>query len=115
MPKTITIGGEVLTAPEGVECNDRNCPYHGEIRVRGQILVGKVISDRMDRTVTVLREGVIYVPKYERYKRVSYKIHAHNPPCINAKAGDIVLIGETRKIAKTVSFVVLKVLKRGEQ
>ncbi len=112
MPKTIVIGGEVLTAPEGVECNDKKCPYHGDVRVRGQVFVGKVISDRMQRTVTILREGVIYVPKYERYMRVSYKLHAHNPPCINAKTGDIVLVGETRKLAKTVSFVVLKVIKR---
>ncbi|NPA86834.1 MAG: 30S ribosomal protein S17 [Candidatus Diapherotrites archaeon] len=112
MAKTLVIGGEVLKPPEGVECNDKKCPYHGDVRVRGQVLVGKVISDRMDRTVTILREGVVYVPKYERYMRVSYKLHAHNPPCINAKAGDIVLVGETRKLAKTVSFVVLKVIKR---
>ncbi|HIQ03184.1 MAG TPA: 30S ribosomal protein S17, partial [Desulfurococcales archaeon] len=42
------------------------------------------------------------------------KIHAHNPPCINAKVGDEVIIGETRPIAKTVSFVVLQVIRRGK-
>ncbi len=113
MARTIVIGGEVLEAPS-VQCDDKKCPYHGNVTVRGQIFVGKVISDRMQRTVTILREGVRYVPKYERYMRVSYKLHAHNPPCINAKVGDIVLVGETRKLAKTVSFVVLKILKRGE-
>jgi len=112
MPTTIVIGGEVLKPPEGVECNDKKCPYHGQVRVRGQVFVGRVVSDRMNRTVTIVREGVVYVPKYERYRRVSYKMHAHNPPCINARTGDVVLVGETRKLAKTVSFVVLKVIKR---
>ncbi len=112
MVKSIVVSGEELKAPE-VECNDKKCPYHGNVTVRGQVFVGKVISYRMQRTGTVLREGVRYIPKYERYLRVSYKIKAHNPPCINAKEGDVVLIGETRKLAKTVSFVVLKIIKRG--
>ncbi len=95
-----------------MECNDPNCPYHGNIKVRGITLVGRVVSDKMDKTVTVEREEIKKVPKYERFMRKRYRIHAHNPPCINAKEGDVVLIGETRKIAKTVSFVVLKVIKR---
>ncbi len=111
MVKSIVISGEVLEAPE-VECNDKKCPYHGDVVVRGQVLKGVVVSDRMQRTVTVEREEAVYVPKYERYMRKRYRLHAHNPPCINAKEGDVVLVGETRKLAKTVSFVVLKVIKR---
>ncbi|MBN1455027.1 MAG: 30S ribosomal protein S17, partial [Methanomicrobia archaeon] len=36
------------------------------------------------------------------------KIHAHNPPCINAKVGDIVKIAECRPLSKTKSFVVVE-------
>ncbi len=108
-----TIAGRAFEPPS-TDCNDKKCPYHGSVRVRGQVLKGRVVSDRMQRTVTVMIEGVVYVPKYERYKRVRYKIHAHNPPCINAKEGDEVIIGETRKLAKTVAFVVLQVTKRGD-
>jgi len=78
-------------------------------------MVGRVVSDRMQRTVVVAREAARYVPKYKRYMRVTYKIHAHNPPCVNAHAGDVVLLGETRKLAKTVNFVVLKVIKKAKE
>ncbi|NPA97338.1 MAG: 30S ribosomal protein S17 [Crenarchaeota archaeon] len=101
--------------PPETTCNDRKCPWHGSVRVRGLLLVGKVVKAKMQRTVVVEREYLVWIPKYMRYERRRSKIHAHNPPCINAKEGDIVLIGETRPLAKSVSFVVLGVLKRAEE
>jgi small subunit ribosomal protein S17 len=95
-------------------CNDVHCPYHGHIKVRGKLFVGKVISIKRHKTVTVLVEHIKKIPKYERYARYTSKIHAHLPPCIKVEEGDIVEIGETRKISKTKSFVVLRVLKRGD-
>ncbi len=100
-----------LKPPERT-CNDKKCPWHGEVRVRGQLFVGRVVKARMQRTVVVEREYLVWVPKYMRYERRRSKIHAHNPPCIDAKEGDIVLIGETRPLAKSVAFVVIGVLKR---
>ncbi|MBC7109755.1 MAG: 30S ribosomal protein S17, partial [Archaeoglobi archaeon] len=41
--------------PEG-ECEDENCPFHGRLFVRGQIFVGKVVSDKAQKTVVVERE-----------------------------------------------------------
>ena len=105
MIKTKDIGLNI-TPPEKT-CNDKYCAWHGEIRVRGKIFKGVVVSDKMDKTVTVVIPLLVEVPKYERYIRKRIKIKAHNPPCINAKIGDIVLIGETRKISKTKSFVVI--------
>ncbi|HDD25672.1 MAG TPA: 30S ribosomal protein S17 [Acidilobales archaeon] len=110
--KDIGIKWEGLTPPQ-TTCNDKKCPWHGNVRVRGILLVGKVVKDRARRTVIVEREYIVYNRKYMRYERRRSRIPAHNPPCINAKAGDIVLIGETRPLAKTVAFVVLSVLKRG--
>ncbi|MCD6114219.1 MAG: 30S ribosomal protein S17 [Thermoprotei archaeon] len=98
--------------PPEKECDDPNCPFHGTLSVRGIVLEGVVVSDKMDKTVVVEREYLHYVRKFRRYERRRSKIHAHNPPCINAKKGDRVLIAETRPISKTVSFVVVKVLKR---
>lgn len=112
--KNIGINYPGLKPPETV-CNDKKCPWHGEVRVRGMLLVGKVVKAKMQRTVVVQRDYLVYIPKYMRYERRRSKIHAHNPPCINAKEGDIVLIGETRPLAKSVSFVVLGVLKRAEE
>ncbi|MBC7114762.1 MAG: small subunit ribosomal protein [Archaeoglobi archaeon] len=99
--------------PEG-ECDDENCPFHGKLSVRGQIFVGKVVSDRAQKTVVVERELLRKVPKYERYLKKRSKLHAHNPPCINARVGDVVKIAECRPLSKTKHFVVVEILERGE-
>ncbi|MEK6970071.1 MAG: 30S ribosomal protein S17 [archaeon] len=78
--------------------------------VRGNELVGKVVSAKTPKMVTVEREMVVYLSKYERYKKVKSTVHAHNPESINAKEGDIVTIGETRKISKTKNFIVTQIV-----
>ena len=83
--------------------------------VRGNIFEGKVISAKANKTVTVERALTQYVQKYERYKKIKSKIKAHNPESINAKEGDIVQIGETRKISKTKNFVVMKIINEAKQ
>ena len=96
-------------------CNDKKCPYHGNVKVRGATFIGKVISAKPTRTVTVERTLIEYVPKFERYKKKRSRIHAHNPDFVNAKDCYTVLIGETRKLSKTKSFVVLKVLGEADE
>ncbi len=101
-----------LRPPES-SCDDPLCPWHGHLKVRGGLLVGKVVKARARRTVVVEREYLVYIRKYMRYERRRSRIHAHLPPCIDARLGDTVLIGETRPLAKSVAWVVLGVLKRG--
>jgi len=93
-----------------MECKDKNCPVHGNLKTRGRIFEGVVISDKMRNSVVIKRELLEYIPKYERYAKKSSKITAHNSPCINAKVGDTVKIAECRPISKTKSFVVLEVI-----
>jgi small subunit ribosomal protein S17 len=88
-------------------CNDANCPYHGYLKVRGIILESKVYQMRSKNMVVVEREYTFYNKKYQRYERRRSRIHAHLPPCVDVNIGDVVLIGESRPIAKSVSFVVL--------
>jgi len=99
-----------VKAPEQ-ECDDPCCPFHGKLAVRGQVFRGTVVSDRNEKTVVVQREYQKYIPKYERYEKRRSSIHAHNPPCINARRDDVVQIAECRPISKTKSFVVVEVLK----
>ena len=66
----------------------------------------------MQKTAVVVRDYLHYVPKYKRYERRRSKIHAHLPPCIDVKPGDVVIMGETRPIAKSVAFVILA--KKGD-
>jgi len=89
-------------------CNDRCCPFHGTLPVRGRILEGIVVGDKMKGTVIVRRDFLQYVSKYLRYERRHGHISAHNPPCIEAKIGDNVKLMECRPISKAVSFVVIE-------
>jgi small subunit ribosomal protein S17 len=91
-------------------CDDPKCPFHGKLPVRGQVFDGVVVSDKMANTVVVMREFEKKNTKYERYEKRRSKVHAHNPPCLNAKTGDIVKIAECRPLSKTKSFVVVEVL-----
>jgi len=89
-------------------CNDRNCPFHGTLSIRGHMLEGTVISDKMEKTVVVRRDYLKYVPKFKRYERRHSHISAHNPPCVNAKEGDRVKVADCRPLSKTVSSVVVE-------
>lgn len=102
--------GISVQAPQR-DCADLKCPFHGELRVRGQILQGRVVSARMQNTVVVQREFLRYLPKYERYEKRRSKYSAHNPPCVGAQAGDDVTIMECRPLSKTKHFVVIEARK----
>jgi len=97
--------------PPTKECTDPNCPFHGTLSVRGQVLSGVVVSDKMDKTVVVQRRYVKKNVKYERYEKRKSKVHAHNPPCMNATEGAIVTIAECRPLSKTKSYVIVEVSK----
>jgi len=106
MKKTKNIGIEVKQ-PIKV-CVDKNCPFHGKIKVRGRIFTGIVKSSKANKTVKIQFERLYPLTKYERFEKRSTKIQAHNPDCINAKEGDQVKIMETRPISKTKNFVVIE-------
>ena len=70
-------------------------------------LVGTVVSDKMDKTVTVLVERKVKHPLLGKIIRVSKKYHAHdeNNEC---HTGDVVTIEECRPLAKTKAWRVAK-------
>lgn len=103
-----------LADPPKRTCSDSHCPFHGTLSVRGRVVRGIVISDKPMRTVILELETLALHKKYKRYYRKKLRIAAHNPPCIDAHEGDIVRIGECRKIAKTVSFVVIEKVESEE-
>lgn len=93
--------------PPDRECQDPNCPFHGNLPVRGQIIEGVVVSTKMQKTVVVQRERLRYIPKYERYEKRTSRYFAHHPPCIDLEVGDLVKIMECRPLSKHKSFVVI--------
>ncbi|MFO1316621.1 MAG: 30S ribosomal protein S17 [Burkholderiales bacterium] len=76
-----------------------------------QTFVGRVVSDKMNKTVTVLVERRVKHPLYGKIVMQSRKFHAHdeNNEC---KTGDLVEISATRKLSKTKAWRVSSVLER---
>ncbi len=102
--------------PPKAACDDPECPWHGHLKVRGTILEGIVVKKKMNKAVVVRHEYLYYNKKYQRYERRKKNIHARLPPCLakEIKEGDMVVIGETRPLAKSISFVVLGKKKVGQ-
>ena len=81
------------------------------IRGRRKELVGVIASDKMDKTVTVLVEGLRKHPTYGKYvvRSKKYKAHDEENSC---REGDKVLIEETRPLSRDKCWKVKKILER---
>ncbi len=100
----------------GAVCNDRKCPFHGKVKVRGRIFEGRVTRKLPTRLVIEL-ERMIYSRKYERYYKSRTKIHAHLSKCMENEinVGDLIRIQECRPLSKIIHFVVIKKIKGREE
>ena len=76
-------------------------------------LTGTVVSDKMDKTVTVLVERKIKHPLLGKVLRVSKKYHAHDENN-EFHQGDVVAIEECRPLAKTKSWRVTKLVEKAQ-
>lgn len=74
-------------------------------------LVGRVVSDKMDKTITVLVETQRKHPLYGKMVKYSKKYHAHDEKN-EAKVGDTVKIVQTRPLSKTVNYELVQVLEK---
>lgn len=74
-------------------------------------LIGRVVSDKMEKTVTVLVERKVKHPMYGKVMVRSKKYHAHNEGN-TARAGDLVEIVETRPVSRTKTWAVTSVLEK---
>jgi small subunit ribosomal protein S17 len=73
-------------------------------------IVGRVVSNKMNKTITVLVERSEKHPIYGKILRRSTKLHAHDEKG-QCKEGDLVAIVETRPISKTKHFKLVEVLE----
>jgi len=76
-------------------------------------LSGRVVSDKMDKTVTVLVEHKVKHPLIGKVVAKSKKFHAHDEKN-ECKEGDLVTITESRPLSKTKSWVVSKVMNKAQ-
>ena len=73
-------------------------------------LTGRVVSDKMDKSIVVLIERRVQHPLYGKLIRRSTKLHAHDENNV-AKLGDLVTIKESRPISKTKSWTLVEVVE----
>jgi small subunit ribosomal protein S17 len=74
-------------------------------------LTGRVVSDKMHKTMTVLIERKVKHPKYGKYIRRSTKLHVHDEDNL-CRIGDIVEISQCRPLSKTKSWRLQSVVTR---
>ncbi|MCK5299879.1 MAG: 30S ribosomal protein S17 [Candidatus Aenigmarchaeota archaeon] len=103
------IGIEIKTYPKE-DCSDKNCPFHGSLKIRGKIFQGTVKSTKVQNAAIIEWDYTRYNKKYERYKRLKTRVTAHKPACLNIHENDIVRIGECKPISKTKKFVIFEKL-----
>ncbi len=77
-------------------------------------LSGRVISNKMDKTVTVLLERKVKHPIYGKYVKRSTKLHAHDERN-ECQIGDWVTIKETRPLSKSKTFELVSIDERATQ
>ena len=76
-------------------------------------VTGKVVSNKMDKTITVLVERKVKHPLYGKYINKSNKFHAHDEKN-EINEGDVVQITEHKPISKSKSWVVTKVVSKAQ-
>ena len=77
-------------------------------------LSGKVVSDKMDKTITVLVERKVRHPLYGKIMVRSKKYHVHDETN-EFHTGDMVVIEECRPLSKTKAWRVVKLMQKAEQ
>ncbi|MGI0071000.1 MAG: 30S ribosomal protein S17 [Thermoplasmata archaeon] len=96
-----------VRAPKA-RCDDRHCPFHGRLSLRGQVIEGTVVSTAMQHTAVVERTLLHFVPKFERYEKRRRRYLVHAPPCLPVPVGHRVRIAETRPLSKLVAFCIVE-------
>ena len=105
---SIDIGIDVTPPKRAPAPGDQKNPFNGTLRVRGSVIVGTVVSAKMQHTAVVEKQHDRLVEKYERIEKRTRRYSAHVPSNIDVHAGDEVVIAECRPLSKTVAFVVVE-------
>jgi len=77
-------------------------------------VTGRVVSDKMDKTITVLVERRVPHPLYKKYIRRSSKLHAHDEKN-ECHEGDTVTIAQCRPLSKSKTWTLVEVISQANQ
>ena len=85
-----------------------------ENEVKLRTITGKVVSNKMDKTITVLVERVVKHPVYGKYIKRSSKLMAHDEQNV-CQEGDLVSITSCRPLSKHKTFKLVEVLEHANR
>ncbi len=74
-----------------------------------RVMVGKIVSDKMQKTIVVMIERTIKHPKYDKFLKRRTKVHVHDENQLG-KIGNTVKIRESRPLSKTKTWVLVEVI-----
>jgi small subunit ribosomal protein S17 len=80
-------------------------------RGKRKTVIGTVLSDKMDKTITVVVERRVKHPLYEKFVRRRSRLHAHDE-ANEARTGDRVEVAETRRLSKLKRWRLVRILSR---
>ena len=86
----------------------------GSAEKRTRVLQGRVVSDKMDKTITVLVERRVKHPVVGKCITRSSKVHAHDENN-TAGMGDLVSVAESRPLSKTKTWTLVEVVEAATQ
>lgn len=82
-----------------------------EQQATNRTLTGRVVSDKMDKTITVLIERQVKHALYGKFIKRSTKVHAHDESN-ECKAGDTVVVEQCRPLSKSKTWRLVKVVEK---
>jgi small subunit ribosomal protein S17 len=82
-----------------------------EQQATNRTLIGQVVSDAMDKTITVTVERRVKHPVYGKFMKRSTKVHAHDE-ANECHTGDTVMVEQCRPLSKSKTWRLVKVLER---
>lgn len=85
-----------------------------QVNKEARTVSGKVVSDKMDKTITVLIERRVKHPIYGKYMSKSSKLKAHDEEN-SCNIGDVVTIAESRPLSKSKTWALVKIEERATQ
>mgnify|MGYP001153367505 CR=1 FL=1 len=81
---------------------------------RTRTATGKVVSNKMDKTITVLIERRVKHPMYGKYLTRSSKVHAHDESN-QCRVGDLVTVAESRPLSRTKTWKLVEVVEQAPE
>ncbi len=85
-----------------------------EVNSSSRTITGRVVSNKMQKTIVVLVERKVPHPKYGKYVKRTSKRFAHDEESV-CREGDLVMIRETRPLSKNKNFELVKVLEKAQR